>query len=261
MLGNRYPPLHANDRFMTVLESIVIANFFPFTSTLILSLQYQRTSNQITTALVSFQYFVQEVGFQVFMADVSKSIPIPWTGTQQNPRVKHWDQASPYRIRKLNHENFLSCWRVQVQANFIGGLVYTGIPKTCDNGCGSMGQPFFSLPGILVNQTGCGHTRIVWYLEWCQRNGMMSNVMTVFLTFVKSMASTTSFVNIYTIDGLKLVLSPGGTQQMSIRGGSVPDFSRKRYPFRIPSIDKWYLFHIPCFELCIPFNCFKCTVY
>ena len=30
-------------------------------------------------------------------------------------------------------------------------------------------------------------------------------------------------------------------------------FSRKRYPFRIPSIsDKWCHFHIPCLELCIP---------
>ena len=38
-------------------------------------------------------------------------------------------------------------------------------------------------------------------------------------------------------------------------------FSRKRYPFRIPSIDKWYPFHIPCLELCIPFNCCKCTVF
>ena len=40
-----------------------------------------------------------------------------------------------------------------------------------------------------------------------------------------------------------------------------PIFSRKRYPFRIPSIDKWFLFHIPCLELRIPFNCCKCTVY
>ena len=166
---------------MTVLESIVIANFFPFTSTLILSLQYHRTSNQITTALVSFQYFVQEVGFQVFMADVSKSITIAWTGTQQNPRVKHWDQASPYRIRKLNHENFLSCWRVQVQANFICGLVYTGIPKTSDDGYGSMGQPLISLPGKLDNQTILVQTRIVWNSEWSQRNGMIRNVIAVFL--------------------------------------------------------------------------------
>ena len=35
-------------------------------------------------------------------------------------------------------------------------------------------------------------------------------------------------------------------------------FSRKRYPLRIPSIDKWCPFHIPCLELCIPF---KCTVF
>ena len=33
--------------------------------------------------------------------------------------------------------------------------------------------------------------------------------------------------------------------------------------FHIPSIDKchkWYPFHIPCLERCIPFNCCKCTV-
>ena len=28
-------------------------------------------------------------------------------------------------------------------------------------------------------------------------------------------------------------------------------FSRKRYPFRIPSIDEWYPFNIPCLELSI----------
>ena len=31
----------------------------------------------------------------------------------------------------------------------------------------------------------------------------------------------------------------------------------KRSPFRIPSIDKWYPFHIPCLALCIPFNCYE----
>ena len=36
-------------------------------------------------------------------------------------------------------------------------------------------------------------------------------------------------------------------------------FWRKRYPFRIPSIDEWYPFHIPCLELCIAFNCCKCA--
>ena len=181
---------------MTVLESIVLITSHLLQ--LLLSLQYHRTSNQIMTAVISFQYFVHEVGFQVFIANVSKSIPIPWTGTQQNPPAKQWDQTSLYWIRKLNYENLLSCWRVQVQANFIGGLVYTGIPKTCDNGCGSMGQPLISLPGILVNQTGCWETRIVWNLEWCQRNGKISHVLTVFLTFVKSIVSTASFMNIYT---------------------------------------------------------------
>ena len=37
--------------------------------------------------------------------------------------------------------------------------------------------------------------------------------------------------------------------------------SRTTYPFRILSINKWYPFHRPCLELCIPFNCFKCTVF
>ena len=30
-------------------------------------------------------------------------------------------------------------------------------------------------------------------------------------------------------------------------------FSRKRYPFRIPSIDKWYPFHKPCSRTLQPF--------
>ena len=52
-----------------------------------------------------------------------------------------------------------------------------------------------------------------------------------------------------------------GTQQMFIQGDSAPrsnpipfyiPFFTKKVP-RIPSIDKWYPFHIPCLELCIPF--------
>ena len=38
-------------------------------------------------------------------------------------------------------------------------------------------------------------------------------------------------------------------------------FLRKRFPFRISSIDKWHPFHIYCLELCIPFDCRKCTVF
>ena len=184
---------------MTVLESIVLITSHLLQ--LLLSLQYHRTSIQITTALVSFQYFVQEVGFQVFMADVSKSIPMPKTGTQQNPLVKHWDQTSLYWIQKLNYENFLSCWRVQSQATLttvMCGLVYTGIPKTSDNGYGSMGQPSISLSLILDNQTIFVQSRIVWYSERRQRNGMIRNVLTLIVTFVKSMVSATSFMNMYT---------------------------------------------------------------
>ena len=58
----------------------------------------------------------------------------------------------------------------------------------------------------------------------------------------------------------RLASSPGGTQQIFIRGGSIYHFPRKRCPFRRPSIDKWYPFHIPCLELFILFNCCKCTV-
>ena len=38
-------------------------------------------------------------------------------------------------------------------------------------------------------------------------------------------------------------------------------FWLKKYPFHIPSIDKWYSFHIPSLEHCIAFNCCKCTVF
>ena len=181
---------------MTVLESIVLITSHLLQ--LLLLLQYHRTSIRITRAVISFQYFVHEVGFQVFIANVSKSIPIPWTGTQQNPPAKQGDQTSLYWIRKLNYENLLSCWRVQVQGNLFGGLVYTGIATTCDDGCGSMGQPLISLPGILENQTIMVQTRFVWNLEWCQRNGMIIHVITVVLTLVKSIVSTASFMNIYT---------------------------------------------------------------
>ena len=121
---------------------------------------------------------------------------------------------------------------MQGQAN-IGGLVYTGIPKTSDDGYGSMGQPLISLSGILDNQAMMAQTRIVWKLLCGQGNGsgMIENVVTVVLTFVKSIVSTTSVMNIYTIDGLKLVLSPEGTKKMFIRGGSFPDFHEKGAPF------------------------------
>ena len=56
--------------------------------------------------------------------------------------------------------------------------------------------------------------------------------------------------------------TPGGTQQIFIWGGLATrsnlliflfHFSRKRYPFRILSIDKYYPFPIPYLVLCIPF--------
>ena len=58
--------------------------------------------------------------------------------------------------------------------------------------------------------------------------------------------------------GYILVQSPGGGGALkkflyveALPQGPTPypfmhHFSRKRYPFRIPSIEKWYSFHIPC---------------
>ena len=77
---------------------------------------------------------------------------------------------------------------------------------------------------------------------------------------------TPTWSNLYVLFILKLYSSVsgiaypgggGGTQKMVFND----HFSRKRYPFRIPSIDKWYPFHISCLELCIPFNCCKCTIF
>ena len=57
---------------------------------------------------------------------------------------------------------------------------------------------------------------------------------------------------------------------MFIRGGHASrsnplsfyiQFFTKKNLFRIPSIDKWYPFHVPCLELCISFNCCKCTAF
>ena len=36
------------------------------------------------------------------------------------------------------------------------------------------------------------------------------------------------------------------------------NFWQTRYPFCVPSIDKWFPFLIASLECCIPFNCFKC---
>ena len=73
-----------------------------------------------------------------------------------------------------------------------------------------------------------------------------------------------------------LVAIPGGgaggegSQPIFIRGGSAPKsdpltlwytiFGTK-YPFSIPSIEKWCFSHTPCLDLCINFNCCKCTLW
>ena len=64
----------------------------------------------------------------------------------------------------------------------------------------------------------------------------------------------------------------GMAQQSFTRGGSatrynplpfyIPFLIKKKYPFgSIPSIDKWCPFHIPSLQLCISFNCCKCTFF
>ena len=45
---------------------------------------------------------------------------------------------------------------------------------------------------------------------------------------------------------------PGGSARGLTRHPFIYHFSRKRYPFGIPSTEKWYTFHILLLELCIP---------
>ena len=40
----------------------------------------------------------------------------------------------------------------------------------------------------------------------------------------------------------------------------IPFFTKKVSLSFTWSIEKWYPFHIPCLELCIPFNCCKCII-
>ena len=64
----------------------------------------------------------------------------------------------------------------------------------------------------------------------------------------------------------------GGTQLMFIQGGSAPRsnplpfltyaiFHEKGTPFVYLLLKKWYPFHTSCLELCVPFNCCKCTFF
>ena len=55
----------------------------------------------------------------------------------------------------------------------------------------------------------------------------------------------------------------GQWDSLSRGGGGVLNkwYSTTKVPLRIPSIDKWCPFHIPCVELCIPFDCCKFTVF
>ena len=52
----------------------------------------------------------------------------------------------------------------------------------------------------------------------------------------------------------------GGYARNFYTGRLYIPFPTKKVPLQIPSIDKWYPFHIPCLELFILFNCCKCTV-
>ena len=76
-------------------------------------------------------------------------------------------------------------------------------------------------------------------------------------------------------------ISPGGeglggrhSTNFYTRTGSAPSSNPLQLPFYVPFFTRkvplsctfywqilWYPFHIPCLELCIPFNCCKCTVF
>ena len=94
-------------------------------------------------------------------------------------------------------------------------------------------------------------------------NILIRNIIQVFLIIIIIIIIIVIIV-IIIINNLYSAFS-AGIQSPGGGGGATPypfmyHLSRKRSPFRIPFIDKWYSFHIPCLELCVPFNCCKCTI-
>ena len=90
------------------------------------------------------------------------------------------------------------------------------------------------------------HVSAVWFYVWLklsikdnQSNSIYKSCALFFLT------NTTNFCTGSKVQLLTLLYTI---------------FSRERNPFRIPFIDKWYRFHIPCLELCISFDSCKCTI-
>ena len=73
----------------------------------------------------------------------------------------------------------------------IYGLAYTEILHTSQGGFGLVGYALPSLHGVFLNRTFNMEARIVVYLAYRQRNGMIIHAWHVLVTFVKSMVSTT----------------------------------------------------------------------
>ena len=116
-------------------------------------------------------------------------------------------------------------------------------------------RPIIGLPMILVVPTAIETISPTW------------------LTPTGTFTSGSNVLYMYHENGISRVVGGGvglwGNQQSFIRGGFVPRFrplsfyiaSWKGFPYHIPSIDRWYSFHIPCLKLYIPFNCCKGAVF
>ena len=80
------------------------------------------------------------------------------------------------------------------------------------------------------------------------------------LCFKVRLSAKPFVINVTSVERVKLGAGRGSAPRSSPLPFYIPFFT-KRYPSRIPSIDKWCPCHIPCLELCIRFNCCKCTVF
>ena len=56
------------------------------------------------------------------------------------------------------------------------------------------------------------------------------------------------------------IMSGGAPPQGPTPYPLIYHFWQERYPFHKPT-GKWYLFHMSTLEICIPFNCCKCSVF
>ena len=245
---------------MAVLESIVIANFFPFTSTLtfIAIPLYQRPNND---GSCFFSVRCPRGWLSSFRGGCFKvhSKPLNWTSAKSACEARGSSLAvlnSKAKLREfaqlLNSTGAIKFWWIGVYRDPQNERRWLQ-----DNGSTAFftfwhtGQP---------NNDGSNQDCVeiaMWSGEW-QWNDRECGYRRPYICEINGKYNIRHehIYNWWFETGFK----PRGYSTNVYTRRLRPWFSRKRYPFRIPSIDKWYLLHI-CLELCIPFNCCKCTIY